>query len=114
MNTISTMDVLQSFALPIIVTLLGSGVWTFLIEWVKLKNDKCTAERKMLLGLGHDVLYQRLTFYLERGYIEPEELENVEYVFRPYVGLGGNGTCAVLYEEVCKLPKKNPKETGDK
>ena len=101
-----TMQILQVFALPIIVTLLGSGVWTFIIEWLKMKNEKDTTERKMLLGLGHDVLYQRLTHYIERGYIEPAELENVEYVFRPYLGLGGNGTCAVLYEEVCKLPKK--------
>lgn len=96
----------QEFLLPVIVTLLGSGVWTFLIELIKLRSEKASAEKKMLLGLGHDVLYQRLTYYLDRGYIEPAELQNVEYVFRPYLGLGGNGIIKVLYEKVCELPQK--------
>lgn len=96
----------QDFVLPVILTLLGSGVWSFLIEFIKLKSEKASAEKKMLLGLGHDVLYQRLTFYLERGYIEPAELQNVEYVFKPYIGLGGNGTIKVLYEKVLELPTK--------
>lgn len=92
--------------LPIVLTLLGSGIWTFLIEWVKLRSEKVSTERKMLLGLGHDVLFQRLTYYLERGYIEPNELENVEYVYKPYLRLGGNGTCTLLYDKVCSLPQK--------
>lgn len=96
----------QEFILPVIVTLLGSGVWSFLIEFIKMKSEKASAEKKMLLGLGHDVLYQRLTYYIERGYIEPAELQNVEYVFRPYLGLGGNGIIKVLYEKVCELPSK--------
>lgn len=100
--------------LPLAVALVGSGVWTFIIELVKLRSEKVSVEKKMLLGLGHDVLYQRLSHYLERGYIEVSELENVEYVFRPYIGLGGNGTIKVLYEEVCRLPHTPPKESGDK
>lgn len=101
---------IQDFLLPVIITLLGSGVWSFLIEFIKIRSEKTSAEKKMLLGLGHDVLYQRLTYYLERGYIEPAELQNVEYVFRPYLGLGGNGIIKVLYEKVCELPQKE----GDK
>lgn len=100
----------QDFILPVIVTLLGSGVWTFLIEMVKLRSEKASAEKKMLLGLGHDVLYQRLTFYLERGYVEPDELQNVEFVFRPYTALGGNGVIKVLYEKVLELPTKKGNE----
>lgn len=100
--------------IPVIVALVGSGIWTFLIEIVKIKSEKLSAEKKMLLGLGHDVLYQRLSHYVMRGYIEVSELENIEYVFRPYLGLGGNGTIKVLYEEVCRLPHTPPKEDGDK
>lgn len=105
--------------IPVLVALVGSGVWTFLIELIKLRSENTSAEKKMLLGLGHDVLYQRLSHYIERGYIELSELDNVEYVFRPYLGLGGNGTIKVLYDEVCKLPHTPPdmgteKETGDK
>ena len=105
--------------IPVLVALVGSGVWTFLIELIKLRSENTTAEKKMLLGLGHDVLYQRLSHYIEGGFIELAELDNVEYVFRPYLGLGGNGTIKVLYDEVCKLPHTPPdmgtkKETGDK
>lgn len=97
--------------MPILVALVGSGVWTFLIELIKLRSENTSAEKKMLLGLGHDVLYQRLSHYIERGYIELSELDNVEYVFRPYLGLGGNGTIKVLYDEVCKLPH-TPQDMG--
>ena len=104
---------MDQFFLPVLLTLLGSGVWSFLIEFIKLRSEKASAEKKMLLGLGHDVLYQRLTFYLERGYIEPAELQNAEYVFKPYLALGGNGTIKVLYEKVLELPNKKP-QNGDK
>lgn len=100
--------------IPILVAFIGSGVWTFLMEMIKLRSEKSSAEKKMLLGLGHDVLYQRLSYYIERGYIELSEFENVEYVFRPYIGLGGNGTIKVLYEEVCKLPHTPPQKGGNK
>lgn len=90
--------------IPLIVALIGSGVWTFVLELIKMRSEKCSAEKKMLLGLGHDVLFQRLSHYIERGYIEVSELDNVEFIFRPYLGLGGNGTIKVLYDEVCRLP----------
>ena len=96
----------KDFILPVIITLIGSGIWSFLIEIIKIKSEKASVEKKMLLGLGHDVLYQRLTYYIERGYIEPAELQNAEYVFKPYTALGGNGTIKILYEKVCQLPNK--------
>lgn len=101
---------MSDYVFPVIITLLGSGVWSFLIEFIKLRTEKESVEKKMLLGLGHDVLYQRLTYYLDRGYIEPAELQNVEYVFRPYLGLGGNGIIKVLYEKVCELPQKEERD----
>lgn len=98
--------------IPVLVALIGSGVWSFIIDIIKMRTEKCSSEKKMLLGLGHDVLYQRLSHYIERGYIELSELDNVEYVFRPYLGLGGNGTIKVLYDEVCQLPH-SPQDVGE-
>lgn len=103
---------MQDFVLPVIVTLLGSGVWSFLIEWIKIKSEKQSAEKKMLLGLGYDVLFHRLSFYLERGYIEPDELQSVDFVYRGYVALGGNGLIKAMYEKVMALPTQ--KEDRDK
>lgn len=106
---------MENYFLPVIITLLGSGIWSFLIEFIKLKSEKASAEKKMLLGLGRDVLYQRLTYYLNRGWIDPDELANVELIFRPYLGLGGNGIIKVLYEKTLQLDNKKPEEKdGDK
>lgn len=104
---------METYVLPVILTLLGSGVWTFLIEWIKLRSEKASAEKKMLLGLGRDVLYQRLTFYINRGWIDPDEMSNVELIFRPYLGLGGNGVIKVLYEKTLQLPNKPPKDGNE-
>lgn len=97
--------------IPMIVALAGSGVWTVILELIKIKNDKCTVEKKMLLGLGHDVLFQRLSYYIERGYIDVTEMENIEHLYQPYIQMGGNGTIKVLYEQVMDLPH-SPEKVG--
>lgn len=98
--------------IPLIVALVGSGVWTFLIELIKMRNDKCTAEKKMLLGLGHDVLFQRLSHYIERGYIDVSEMDNIDYLYQPYILMKGNGTVRALYEQTMQLPHTPPEKVG--
>lgn len=63
-----------------------------------------TAEKKMLLGLGRDRLYEKLEACLARGYTTADELENIEALYVPYRELGGNGTCERMYERVNALP----------
>ena len=59
----------------------------------------------MLIGLGHDrVMYLGMK-YIERGNITHSEYENlVEYLYKPYEMMGGNGSAARVIEEVKKLP----------
>lgn len=105
---------MQSILLPIFLTLLSSGVWTFLIEVIKLKTEKKSSETKMLLGLGYDVLFHRLTYYIDRGWISTEELQACDAVYRGYLAIGGNGLIRSLYEtKISKLPNKAP-TNGDK
>ena len=103
---------LQLIIVPIIVALLGSSLWAGLIDVIKSKKKKLTTEQKMLLGLGHSILYTKLENYIEQGYVTVDQLEDLTYLYTPYKDMGGNGTCERLYEEVCRLPHK--KEDGDK
>lgn len=58
------------------------------------------------LALSHDKLYTYCTTYIERGYVTVNELDNLDYLFNSYKGLGGNGTGEHLYNEVKKLKIK--------
>jgi len=100
------MEFMTCVVVPIVVALLGSGLWAGLIDYIKQRNNKLTTDQKMLLGLGHAILYDKLEMYIERGYITVDQLEDLEYLYKPYRAMGGNGTCEKLYEEVCRLPHK--------
>lgn len=107
------MNYMTSVVVPIIVALLGSSLWAGVIDLIKDKHKKLTNDQRMILGLGHCLLYDRLEYYIEKGYITVEQMEDLDYLYTPYRLMGGNGTCERLYEEVCKLPH-TPKEVGDK
>ena len=57
-----------------------------------------------ILAILHDRLYQLCQYYLAQGAITPNALKNVEYLYRSYHSLGGNGTGTELYTRVTKLP----------
>lgn len=97
--------------IPVIVALLGSGIWVALFDYLKSRNNKMTVEKKMLLGLGHDRLYQQMDDILKKGEVTVDQLENIEYLYHPYRDLGGNGTCERMYEAINILPHK---KDGDK
>ncbi len=91
--------------ITIIVSVLGSsGMWAFL----QSKFDKNNAKTKMILGLGHDRIIYLCEKYIKRGCLTHDEYENLyEYLFKPYKGMGGNGTAERLIEEVKKLPVRS-------
>ncbi|MBP5597359.1 MAG: hypothetical protein J6Y02_18430 [Pseudobutyrivibrio sp.] len=88
--------------MTIVVSVLGSsGIWAYL----QSRLDKNDAKTKMILGLGHDRIIYLCEVYIKRGYLTHDEYENLyEYLFKPYKGMGGNGTAERLMEEVKKLP----------
>ena len=59
-----------------------------------------------ILAILHDRLYQLCQYYLAKGTISPNALKNVEYLYRSYHSLGGNGTGTELYTRVTQLPLK--------
>ena len=102
----------------------GSGVTllTFLIARHDKKNDKHSKEYEELsdkistLGdaireQGHDRIIYLGGKYLERGGLTQEEYENLnDYIYQPYVNLGGNGTARRVMDEVNNLPILLPDE----
>lgn len=57
-----------------------------------------------VLAILHDRIYQACQFYLAQGYVDMAGLKNVEYLYRSYHALGGNGTGTELYNRVKALP----------
>ena len=80
---------------------------TFMISRYDKKSDKNSAEADMLLGLGHDRIVYLGSQYIARGYITKEEYENLhDYLYKPYLALGGNGTAQKIMKEVESLEFK--------
>lgn len=94
------MDILLAIVCSIFAS---SGFWAYLMS----RQNKDTAERRMILGIGYRSICELCTMYIKRGYISREEYSDLKkYLYEPYREMGGNGTCERLMQEVDKLPIK--------
>lgn len=88
------------FAFTLIVTFLS-----FLIKrlYSKLKQELTTQKllKEGMIAMLHDRIYQLCTKFIEKGEITVDELENLEYMYKSYNNLGGNGTGTALFNR-CK------------
>lgn len=80
--------------------LASSGLWAFLGN----RFDKRSAERDLIIGIGHVELVYYGMQYIERGWITKDEYETLKELYDPYVKLGGNGSGKKIMAEVEKLP----------
>lgn len=89
----------------LITAVFGSaGFWSFLNSRLEKRRKNKSSEAKMLLGLGHDRIYDLCKEYIKEGHISTNEYDNLMYLYAPYKELGGNGTAERLMEAVKKLP----------
>lgn len=88
------------FAFTLIISFLS-----FLIKrlYSKFKKEYITQKqlKEGMLAILHDRLYQLCTSYIERDSVTVDELANLEYLYRSYHSLGGNGTGTALFNR-CK------------
>lgn len=92
---------LQTFLTILGSVVASSGFWAYL----QSRRDKNDAKSRMLIGLGHDRIVELGLTYIERGWITQDEYENLDdYLYKPYVELGGNGSAKKIMQEVAKLP----------
>lgn len=82
----------------------STGFWELIRYFVDQRTKKKSATTEMLLGLGHDRIYELCQFYIDRGNVTADDLDNLERLYHPYKKLGGNGTGDVLYNSVKRLP----------
>lgn len=101
------MSILEAFVTILVSVLASSGVWAVVMKVM----DKKDVRTQMLIGLGHDRIMYLGNSYIQRGYITSEEYENlVDYLYRPYELMGGNGSAKRVIDEVKKLPLNRPNE----
>ena len=70
----------------------------------EVQNTGCHERGKP--GTAARQLYQGCKHYIAQGHIDVDSLKNIEYLYRAYHALGGNGTGTELYTRVQKLPIK--------
>lgn len=104
------------------VTVLTSGLTASIFGFVQFlitRHDNKKQQRnewvllftEAIVGLGHDRILYLASKYIERGSISQAEYENiVEYLYKPYHKLGGNGSAERLIEEVKRLPIRENKD----
>lgn len=108
----------SSIIIALIAGLTGSGgcsIILYLLQRRDKKKDGQTEATKrqsaMLLGLGHDRIVYLGSGCIERGCITQDEYENLhDYLYEPYLALGGNGTAKKVMAEVERLPLHKNKE----
>lgn len=85
-----------------------SNLVMFLIQ--RHDKNKNNPESNMILGLGHDIIITKGEQYIHRGWLTRDEYENLnDYLYKPYLEMGGNGTAQKIMKEVDKLPLREVK-----
>ena len=94
----------------VIAIFASSGFWAFVLALFNKLFDSRSAKNRMIKGLGHDRIIFLCEKYIAQGWIASEDYENLhDYLYDPYVKMGGNGTAKKLMDEVNKLPvRKKP------
>lgn len=80
--------------------LASSGLWAFL----GTRLERNSAERELIVGIGHIELVFFGMQYIERGWITRDEYDTMQELYKPYVKLGGNGSGTKIMKELEKLP----------
>lgn len=99
-----------------IVTIIGfifasNGFWSFLstrsqkkkVNFEKMVSD-LDVQKEANKALLHDRLFEACLLCIKQQYVTPEELDNIDHMFKPYELLGGNGTVKKLVKDVKHLP----------
>lgn len=94
----------------LISAVTSSGFMSLVIYMLQRRDKKKekeevnqSAQSRMLLGLGHDKLVYLTDRYVQRGAITLKEKRNLDFLYKPYNEMGGNGDCTIGYEACQRL-----------
>lgn len=85
---------------------LATGLlWSYrrVIKRIKARAAEDMAIKAGLLAILHDRIYDACRRCIAEGAVTVEELRNIEYLYKAYHTLGGNGTGTELYNRACGL-----------
>lgn len=101
------------------IFLLGvKRTFTLAFNIINQKQQKERAELDQMQGklssleiamkaISHDKIYKLTEEYIDRGWVTLDELDNLEYLYTAYRGLGGNGNGEKRYNRVQNLPVRS-------
>lgn len=112
--------IIQAVVSVLTAVLASGGLWNFLSKKQEIRFEELERKRKeeaeaeakndvktkLLVGLAHDRLIYLTNKYLEEGWINSDDYENLTYMYIPYIQGGGNGSVKRNMEKVEKLPSK--------
>lgn len=94
----------------VLSAITSSGVMSLIIYLIQRRdrekdkeNANKSAQSRMLVGLGHDRIISLTDRYVRRGMITLKEKRNLEFLYRPYSDMGGNGDCKIGYDACQQL-----------
>lgn len=104
------LDFIVRYWVQYLFGLLAGG---FVLIYKKMQNTmKANALVKDgIIAMLHDRLLQKCNHQLKNGYTTFDEIEEIEYMNRPYKALGGNGTVQTAIEKVKALPIRQEEKT---
>lgn len=91
---------------------LAAAIIGGLIAAIKRLWKRQGAVESGVTALLHDRIYGEYAECDRKGYATVEDMRNIEYLYKPYHALGGNGTGTELYDRIKKMPD-HPKKPGD-
>lgn len=87
-----------------LVAAILAGAWAWMLRKLKHYKQEQDALRTGVVAMLHDRLYSHCMYYIEKGYADTEDRDNVEQLYKAYHQLGGNGTGTDLYNRFRELP----------
>ena len=101
--------------LPSLFTWAVTAALAALCGWLKGRLKRQDAARQAieaeqeamksgLQAILHDRIYQAHRYYTQLGFCPLNDKKNIEYLFRPYAALGGNGTGKQAFDDIMNLP----------
>lgn len=90
----------------------GIIAWLLKLLFSRQKKQQMQQEAIIegMLALMHDRIFSIYAECSKKEYATVEDIRNLEYLYRPYHALGGNGTGTELYERVMKMPTEPPQK----
>jgi hypothetical protein len=102
---------------PLISALCGAaiaGIGTvcgYLMVRLRRSRTDETVVRDGIMAILHDRIFQAAHHYCdEQHWCSLDDKKNIEYLYKPYAALGGNGTGKTAYEAIMALPTEAPEK----